>query len=391
MKRTYFHSRAFAAAIATALLWTSAAAAPVPPQVSSESYILLDAATGAVLAERNADLRLPPASLTKIMTAYLGFRALREGALSFEQQIRVSRRAWAQNVVGSKTFLRAGDDVTVRDILFGIIVQSGNDASVALAEGLYGDESAFVAAMNAQAAEFGLQNTRFANAAGLPDEGHYSSARDVALMSRRTILDFPEYYPIYAEREFTYNDITQANRNGLLDAFAGADGIKTGYTKAAGYCLAASAVRGGRRLIAVVMKTDSASARRRESEKLLAFGFSAFDNRRMFDSSKIRELPVFQGIEDFVAARPAASGLITIPRGAETESVYVPKATPLTAPISAGDIVGEIEIRVNGEISQRVPVAALSDLAAAGFWKRALDYVKWNYLGHGQGAAFSEW
>lgn len=390
MKLKRIYSRAFAAAIA-AVLWTSAIAAPSPPAVNSESYILLDAATGAVLAERNADMRLPPASLTKIMTAYLGFRALRDGAFSWEQKVRISRRAWAQNVVGSKTFLRAGDDVSVRDLLYGIIVQSGNDASIALAEGLFGDESAFVAAMNSQAAEFGLQNTRFANATGLPDSDHYSSARDVAIMARRTILDYPDEYPIYAEREFTYNEITQANRNSLLDAFAGADGIKTGYTKAAGYCLAASAARNGRRLIAVVMKTKSSSARRRESEKLLTFGFSAFVNRRVFDSSKIREIPVFQGIEDFVEARPNASGLITIPRGAEAEAVYIPAQTPLTAPVSAGDIVGEIEIRINGEVAQKTPVAALTNSAAAGFWKGVLDYIKWNYLGHGPTDSSSEW
>ena len=200
---------------AAAFLWTIASAAPISPTVNSESYILMDAATGAVLAEHNADMRLPPASLTKIMTAYLGFRALREGALSINQNVRVSRRAWAQNVVGSKTFLQADTEVSVRDLLFGVIVQSGNDASIALAEGLYGDESAFVAAMNAQAEALGMRNTRFANTAGLPAEGHYSSARDIALLVQRTILDYPEYYPIYAEREFTYNGIRQPNRNPL--------------------------------------------------------------------------------------------------------------------------------------------------------------------------------
>ena len=376
---------------ALALLYSvSAVAAPVAPEVNSESYILMDAHTGAVLAERNADLRLPPASLTKIMTAYLGFRALREGALSMQQKVLVSRRAWAQNVVGSKTFLQVDTDVSIRDLLYGIIVQSGNDASIALAEGLYGDESAFVAAMNAQAAEFGLDNTRFVNVAGLPDEGHYSSARDVAIMSQRTALDFPEHYPIYAEREFVYNNIAQENRNALLHSFAGADGVKTGYTKAAGYCLAASAVRDGRRLIAVVMRTNSAIARRREAAKLLSFGFAAFENRRMFDYSKIRKIPIFQGIDDFIEARPAASGFITVPRGAKAEAVYVPSQTPVVAPIAKGDMIGEIEIRINGELAQTTPVVATIGTAQAGLWKRALDFVKWNYLGHGQEKPFPE-
>lgn len=380
-----------AAAAVLALWWAVAAAAPTPPVVNSGSYILMDAATGAILAERDSDVRLPPASLTKIMTAYLGFRALQNGALTFDQKVRVSRRAWAQNVVGSKTFLQVDTDVSVRDLLFGVIVQSGNDASIALAEGLSGDESAFVAAMNAQAAAFGMLNTRFANTTGLPDEEHYSSARDIALLVRRTVLDYPENYKIYAEREFTYNNIRQPNRNPLLETFTGADGVKTGYTKAAGYCLASSAARDGRRLIAVVMKTDSPAARRRESAKLLTFGFSAFVNEQAFDGTKTRKIPVFQGIDDFVAARPVALGLITVPRGAEVKSTYLSAQTPLLAPIAEGDIVGEIEIRVDGEITQRTPVMALADVAAAGLWKDSLDFVKWNYLGHGQEAAISEW
>ena len=375
---------------AAAILWLTAVAvaAPVPPKVNSDSYILMDAATGAILAERNADLRLPPASLTKIMTAYLGFRALQDGALTMTQNVRVSRRAWAQNVVGSKTFLQVDTDVSVRDLLYGIIIQSGNDASIALAEGLSGDESAFVAAMNARAEEFGMQNTRFANSTGLPDENHYSSARDMAILVRRTVLDYPENYAIYSDRQFTYNDITQDNRNTLLDAFSGADGVKTGYTKAAGYCLAASAVRDGRRLIAVVMKADSARARSEESAKLLTFGFSAFVNRQMFDGAKVRKIPVFQGNNDFVAARPAHSGVFTFPRGAEAETGYFPAQTPLIAPIAKGDIVGKIIVRINGEETQ-TPVFAESDVQKAGLWKSAVDYMKSEYLGHD--AAIEKW
>ncbi|MGI9305992.1 MAG: D-alanyl-D-alanine carboxypeptidase family protein [Gammaproteobacteria bacterium] len=376
-------------ALILALLPFSGAYAQTPPKVASESYILLDADTGAILAEKNADLRLPPASLTKIMTAYMGFRALAENALASDQKITVSSRAWAQNVPGSKTFLEVNSEVSVRDLLFGIIVQSGNDASIALAEGLSGDESAFVAAMNEQAAQFGLKNTHFTNTTGLPDEMHYSSARDVAEVIRRTVREFPQDYKIYAEREFTYNDITQPNRNALLDAFRGADGVKTGYTKAAGYCLAASAVRDGRRLISVVMKTKSPAARKRESVKLLTFGFSHFKNVLLFDEAKTRELPLFEGEKDTIAAHPEETGLITIPRGATAEAAFTP-VLPLLAPLSRGAEVGAIEININGEPARKVKIVAAEDVAEAGAWKKAVDFVKWRYLGHGD-AVLSEW
>lgn len=364
---------------------------PVPPQIASESYILLDAETGTVLAEKNSDARLPPASLTKIMTAYLGFQGLENGALSLQQLVRVSRRAWAQNVIGSKTFLQVDTDVSIRDLLFGIIIQSGNDASIALAEALSGDETAFVAEMNAQAEAFGLTNTRFANTTGLPSENHYSSARDIAEIARRTTQDFPQYYPIYAEREFTYNNITQQNRNSLLGTFAGADGVKTGHTNAAGYCLAASAERNGRRLVAVVMKTNSPRERRREAEKLLTFGFSRFTNQQAFDSAKEIKIPVFQGVVDSVAVRPTESGLITVHRGAKVESVFTAANYPLTAPLQEGATVGEIEIHIDGEVLKKVPVQTLEAVAQGDIWKRSLDYIKWNYLGYKHEPLLSQW
>lgn len=377
---------AFFAAFALA-----AAHAQTPPAIKSESYLLMDADTGAVLAEKNADQRLPPASLTKIMTAYLGFRALAENALSWEQEIEISPRAWAQNVPGSKTFLEINTRATVRDLLYGIIVQSGNDASIALAEGLSGDETAFAAAMNEQTKAFGLKNTNFANATGLPDAAHYSSARDVAEMIRRTVRDFPEDYKIYQEREFTYNNITQPNRNLLLGAFDGADGVKTGFTKAAGYCLAASAVRDGRRLIAVVMRTESAAARKRETIKLLTFGFSHFDNTRLFDENKTKKLRIFNGRADFVQARPAESGLITAPRGAEAVAEFVPVA-PLLAPLAKNQEVGVLHVRVAGQPARQIKVIATEAVEEAGAWKKAVDFIKLEYLGHApDNALLSKW
>lgn len=374
-----------------AALSLAAAQAQTPPKINSESYFLMDADTGAVLVEKNADLRLPPASLTKIMSAYMGFRALSENALAWEQEVEISSRAWAKNVAGSKTFLEINTRATVRDLLYGIIVQSGNDASIALAEGLSGDETAFAAAMTEQAKLFGLKNTNFANATGLPDKKHYSSARDMAEIVRKTVLNFPEYYKIYAEREFSYNNISQPNRNLLLDAFAGADGVKTGFTEAAGYCLAASAVRNGRRLISVVMKTASAAARKRESIKLLTFGFSHFSNARVFDETKTKKLRIFQGDMDYIAVRPLSPGLITIPRGAKADAQFLP-VSPLLAPISQNQVLGTLHIRINGEPARQVKVVAEEAVAEADMWKKAVDFIKWRYLGHApDNALLSKW
>ena len=380
--------------IALLLSWALAtvAGAQSPPVVKSESYILMDAETGTVLAEKNADLPLPPASLTKIMTAYTAFRAIKSGALSMEQTVLVSERAWAQNVVGSKTFLQVGTQVSVRDLLYGIMVQSGNDASIALAEGLYGDETAFVSAMNEQAAELSLSNTKFTNVTGLPDAEHYSSARDIAILVRHSVLEYPDWYQIYAEREFTYNDIRQPNRNGLLESFSGTDGVKTGYTKNAGYCLAASAVRDGRRLIVVVMNTASSKVRERESTKLLSFGFGRFVNAQLFDATKTKKMRVYQGVKDFVAMRPQTSGVMTLPRGKKTEAIFVPAGGWVTAPVVKNSILGTIQIRIGEKVEREIKVEAVESVASAPFWKRWLDMLKVQFTGHyNDENLFSEW
>lgn len=376
-------ARRVACALFSASLAASASAqAPMPPKVDSESFILMDAFTGAVMAEKDADKRLPPASLTKIMTAYMGFRAVASNAIAMDDTTQVSRRAWAQKVIGSKTFLQVGTQVSVHDLLHGIAIQSGNDAAIALAEMLAGGEQAFAAAMNEEAEKMGLENTRFMNSTGLPQRDHYSSARDVAIMVQKTILNFPDEYRIYAKHEFTYNNITQSNRNGLLHDYEGADGAKTGHTRAAGYCLAASAHRDGRRLIAVVMRSRSPAVRERESANLLDFGFSEFVNQMAFDDKRPLRVKVYQGEKDFIEAMPEEPGLTTVERGRSVAAVFEPAAKPLPAPLGKGDVVGEIVVLVDGKEIRRIAVRALEASPEAGFFKRWGDYVRWKYLDH---------
>lgn len=368
-----------------------AAAAAETPLVAAKSYILLDAETGTVLAEDNADERLPPASLTKIMSTYVYFQAIKDGVLSLQQPVAISENAWGSNIAGSKMFIEVNTQVTVEDLLRGVIIQSGNDASIALAEAVAGDERLFAAEMNRMAERLGMTNSRFQNATGLPAKEHYSSARDIAVLSQRTAQDFPDLYPMYAEREFTYNDIRQENRNGLLARFAGTDGLKTGYTRAAGYCLAASALRNGRRLIAVVMKTDSPRVREREAAKLLTYGFNRFRNERLFRSDETRTLPVWGGEAREVQVRPARNGIYTLPRGPRVELQYRPQAQ-IQAPIEQGQVLGILQVLVDDEIMDAVDVVAVAAVAEGGWWKRLQDQFKVKWLGHGNhGAVLSQW
>ncbi len=359
--------------------------------VAAESYILLDATTGTVLAEENADLRLPPASLTKIMSSYLFFQAVQDGVLSLEQPITISENAWGAQVVGSKMFIEVGKQVSVADLLRGVVVQSGNDASIALAEAVSGAEEIFAEEMNRRAAQLGLTNSHFKNATGLPEEEHYSSARDIAFLSQALILNFPDLYPLYAEREFTYNEIRQENRNGLLSEFTGADGIKTGYTKAAGYCLAASASQQGRRLIAVVMKTKSTRVRESETKKLLTYGFNHFNNITLFSRNDQRTLPVWSGAATEVRVQPASDGVYTLPRSEKVSVQYFPHPQ-VSAPVAAGDVLGELQVIVNDKTIDRVNVVAAEAVAAGSRWTQLEDFIKINWLGHGNNkTVLSQW
>ena len=362
-----------------------------PPKIAAGAFILMDFETGQVIAEQDADARLPPASLAKIMTGFVIFRALDEGRLQREREIEISTRAWKTG--GSRMFIEPQTPVAVGDLLRGLVVQSGNDSAVALAEAFAGDEESFVQVMNQQSRELGLENTQWGSASGLPRKSQWASARDIAVLTREMIARYPADYALYAEKEFTYNGITQKNRNRLLDTYPGADGIKTGYTKAAGYSLAASATRdGGRRLVAVVMKTKSPKARTRSCARLLDYGFSHFETAVFFDESKTRSLSIWGGDADSVPVRVLAdSGKMVLPRGTKWKT-EVEIESKLWAPIEKGGAVGRLRVRDEaGEVLAEYPLVAAETVDASGWGKQLVDKLKAEYLGHDETDRISEW
>jgi D-alanyl-D-alanine carboxypeptidase (penicillin-binding protein 5/6) len=355
-----------------------------PPEIAARQYILIDLNSRQVLAEREADAQADPASLTKLMTAYIVFNALRDKKLALEQALPVSVRAWSERKAGgSLMFIDTTMNPKVSELLRGMIVQSGNDASVALAEGVAGSVEAFVDMMNRQAQAWGLKNTAFKNVAGLTEAGHHSSARDVATVAAHIITDHPEYYPLYSIRQYTYNNIKQDNRNMLLGRDPTIDGMKTGYTEAAGYCLVASAVReipgGKRRLISVVMGTASKEARAAESQKLLNWGWQAWDDVRLFESGKaVATVPVWKG--SLPEARLGAAGalFVTVPKGdGDKLKTTVERTDPLLAPLTAGQRVGSIKITTaGGSKIADVPLVVLEAVPLAGFFGRVWDGLR---------------
>ena len=362
----------------------AAAQAPQPPEIAARQYILMDLSSNQVLAERDADAQADPASLTKLMTAYLVFNAVRDKKLTLEQTLTVSQRAWAERKGGgSLMFIDTTMKPTVAELLRGLIVQSGNDAAIALAEGVGGTVENFVTSMNRQAQAWGLKNTQFKNVAGLSEAGHYSSARDVALVAARIVLDHPDFYPLYSIRQYTFNNIKQDNRNMLLGRDPTVDGMKTGYTEAAGYCLVASAVRdtpaGKRRLVSVVMGTASREARAAESQKLLNWGWQAWDAVRLFEASKpLVTVPIWKG--DKPEAKLGAQGglVVTVPKGeGDKLKTTIERTDPLLAPLAAGQAVGTIKITTTGgSVITTRPLVALEPVALAGFFGRAWDALR---------------
>ena len=357
---------------------------PQPPEIAARQYYVIDLASNQVLAERDADVQADPASLTKLMTAYLVFNAVRDKKLTLQQQMTVSKRAWDERKGGgSLMFIDTLMTPTVAELLRGLIVQSGNDAAIALAEGVSGTVELFVAQMNRQAAAWGLKNTQFKNVAGLSEAGHYSSARDVATVAAHIVNDHPDFYPLYSMRQYTFNNIKQDNRNMLLGRDPTVDGMKTGYTEAAGYCLVASAVRdtpaGKRRLLSVVMGTASREARAAESQKLLNWGWQAWDAVRLFDASKpLATVPVWKG--DKAEAKLGAPGglVITVPKGeGDKIKTVLERTDPLLAPLTQGQAVGTIKITTAGgsTITSR-PLVVLEPVGLAGFFGRAWDAVR---------------
>ncbi|MFT5987079.1 MAG: D-alanyl-D-alanine carboxypeptidase (penicillin-binding protein 5/6) [Marinobacter psychrophilus] len=349
---------------------------PAPPQIAGSSYVLMEPKSGHVIMENNSSERLPPASLTKMMTAYIVERELDEGRIAMGDMVPISVTAWQTG--GSRTFVREGTSVTVEDLLRGVVIQSGNDASVALAEFVAGSEGAFVDIMNQQAELLGMTNTNFENATGLPSPNHYSTAQDLALLAQATINDYPETYPIYAEKHFTFNNIRQPNRNSLLWRDNSVDGLKTGHTEEAGYCLVASAKRDDTRFIAVVMGARSAESRSQEVQKMLNYGFRYYQSERLFSAGQeLIESPVWGGVANTLSVGVLEDVHVTISRGArnQLESV-IDLDSVVKAPVSAGDELGRIRVSYQGEVLVDQPVLALVDVPDGGFFKRIWDAVK---------------
>jgi D-alanyl-D-alanine carboxypeptidase (penicillin-binding protein 5/6) len=381
----------FLACLTLALVASSAVAQssviiPSPPQLSASSYLLMDATTGAILVEHNVDETLPPASLTKMMTSYIVSNEIYGDRIQPTDMVPISVKAWRMG--GSKMFIREGTQVSVEDLLRGVIIQSGNDASVALAEFVAGSEDAFVDVMNQQAQLLGMTNTQFKNSTGWPAEGHYTSARDLAYLGRALINDFPSHYAIYAEKEFAYGApgekvITQANRNRLLFRDNSIDGIKTGHTEEAGFCLVASGERDGMRLISVVMGTRSDAARADESQKLLSYGFRFYETAVAVGGGAALATPkVWSGQADTVELGMREDLVLTIPRGAADKLEQTLEFAPtLKAPFKQYQAVGELIISYDGKELAREPLLALQAVEKAGFFARMIDAISLFFIG----------
>ena len=346
-----------------------------PPNLQASSFLLIDADTNKVLAEHNARERSTPASLTKIMTGYVVEEEIRRGRLGVEERVQISVNAWRTG--GSKMFIREGSSVAVSELLRGVIIQSGNDASVALAEHIAGSEDQFADLMNQQAQLLNMSDTQFRNSTGLPDEQHYSTAWDLALLTRALIKNHPEQYALYSQKSYTYNNIEQPNRNRLLWRDRSVDGVKTGFTNAAGYCLVASAERNGMRLISVVLGTENDEARMRESQKLLSYGFRNYETKTLYQpGTTLQEQPIFYGEVEALPLGVAEDVIVTFPKGYYQDihaSISVP--TYFEAPISKGDVLGTIELRLGDDVIYAGDVLAEIDVEESGWLAQFGDYI----------------
>ena len=349
---------------------------PRPPEIAASSYILMDARTGHVILENNATEALPPASLTKIMTAYIAVEEIVNGNLGMDDEVHISEKAWRMD--GSKMFVGVNTNVSVADLLRGIIIQSGNDASVAIAEHIAGSEDAFADMMNQYAEVLGLEQSFFMNASGLDTEEYYNemSARDLALLSRATIANHPDYYPIYAEREFTYNDIRQPNRNTLLFRDRNVDGLKTGWTDRAGFCLVTSAQRDGMRLVAVVMGTESENARVVETQKMLTYGFRYYETWKLNDANQVlTSVPIWSGERNALDLGLGEEVYVTIQRGRGDDlEAAINVDEVIYAPVEAGQVMGTIDIALDGASIYNSEITALQSVALGGVMKRMTDW-----------------
>ncbi|WXL26655.1 D-alanyl-D-alanine carboxypeptidase family protein [Ectopseudomonas mendocina] len=372
--------------LSAATAWADQQVVPAAPQLAAKSYVLMDAATGNVLVENNGDQRLPPASLTKLMTAYIATLEIRKGKISEQDMVPISEHAWRTGGAasgGSTMFLPLNSEAKVGDLLHGVIIQSGNDASIALAEYIAGSEDAFADMMNETAKRLGMVNSHFMNATGLPNPEHYSSAHDMAILARAIINEDQEHYAIYAQKEFVWNNIKQGNRNLLLWRDKTVDGLKTGHTAEAGYCLVASAVRDGARMITAVFGTASESARAAETQKLLTYGFRFFESRTFYKQGvELAQAPVWKGAESQVKAGLAQDLSLTLPKGQldklQASMVLNPQ---LIAPIAQGDVIGKVEVKLGDEVVHTADLIAINAVEEGGFFRRVWDGIRLFFYG----------
>ena len=370
----------FLCLIGIAVSWTTVAAAslnvPPPPPVDARAYILMDYDSGQILAESKADERMEPASLTKLMTSYVIYKEMRDGRIKLNDKVTISEHAWRMG--GSRTFVPVGKKVSVEDLLKGMIVQSGNDATVALAEYVGGSEEVFVSIMNQEAQRLGMTSTHFVDSTGMPNAEHYTTARDLAVLTRAMIREYPDHYELYSMRSFTFNDITQDNRNRLLWRDKSVDGVKTGHTESAGYCLVASAVRDNMRLISVVLGTDSEEARAVESEKLLSYGFRFYETHRLYGANQaLSTVRIWKGASEKLPLGLQHELYVTIPRGKYDKlDAQMKFQQPLLAPASKGHVYGSLNVSLEGQPVAVEPLVALDNVAEGDFFQQVMDDIK---------------
>ncbi len=360
---------------AAILAATARAAVPVPqaPAVNARAYLVEDFHSGQTIAEKNPDQRVEPASITKLMSAYVIFQEIRNGTLSLEDRVQISEKAW--RTPGSRMFVEVGTQVSVADLLKGMIIQSGNDATVALAEKVAGTEASFASLMNHHAAQLGMSGSHFVNSTGLPDPQHYTTAHDIARIAHALIEEFPEYYQWYSERQFTYNGITQYNRNKLLWRDESVDGIKTGHTDSAGYCLVTSAERGGMRLISVVLGTKSEEARADASQALLNYGFRFFETHKLYEgNNKLTRARIWKGATENVDVGLRDTLYVTIPRGQYNNlDAAMQLREQIIAPVSQDEVLGRVLIRLGDQLVAEKDLVALQPVDEGNFWQRIVD------------------
>lgn len=346
---------------------------PSPPRLAATGFVLMDYHSGQILASSNAGQRLEPASLTKLMTAYVVFHEIETGHIGLDDMVRVSEKAW--RMPGSRMFIEVGKEVSVRDLLHGMIIQSGNDASVALAEFVAGSEDNFVPLMNAHAKNLGLDGTHFVNSTGLPHADHYTTPIDMAKLAAALIRDFPEYYKWYSIKQYTFNNITQRNRNLLLDRDESVDGLKTGHTESAGYCLVSSAKREEMRLISVVMGTNSEKARAQESQKLLNYGFRFYETHRLYAANTpLKEMRIYKGESENLPLGLSSDLYVTVPRGQyKSLNASLSISKTLIAPVSAGQKLGNVSVTLGDDAIIERPLVALQQVAEGGLWQSLKD------------------